>query len=158
MGDQGNPIEKCGGHREILNIEKCGGQREILIEKCGGPAEPPQKRQKFRIGWTRRAATKTAKSRELLVGWLVGCLLLPANGPEAPSGGKKSGFAGCCRCSLLTAQRPAEGGKSSEILDRLDPPSGRRVATKTAKSRDLLALVGWLVGCLRTAQRLPEGA
>ena len=32
-----------------------------------GPAEPAEKLQKFRIGWTRRAATKTTNIRHLLV-------------------------------------------------------------------------------------------
>ena len=48
-------------------------------------AEPAEKLPKFRIGWTRRAATKTTNIPDLLVGWLVGwLLLLPASGPEAP--------------------------------------------------------------------------
>ena len=59
-----------------------------------GPAEPAEKLQKFRIGWTPRAATKTTEIPDRLdppsrhknykhsafAGWL----LLPAGGPEAP--------------------------------------------------------------------------
>ena len=60
-------------------------------------AEPPEKRQKFLTGWTRRAVTKTTRSRDLLVLLLVvGCLQM--------------------------AQRPPEGAKTSEIPDRLRLP------------------------------------
>ena len=51
--------------------------------------EPAEKRQKFRIGWTRRAATKTTNIPDLLLLLVVGCLRVAQRPPEGAKKGKK---------------------------------------------------------------------
>ena len=72
-----------------------------------GPAEPAEKLQKFRIGWTPRAATKTTEIPDRL------------DPPSRHKNYKHSAFAGCCCCWLVVVacgrpRGPLRGQKVNE--------------------------------------------
>ena len=85
-----------------------------------GPAEPPQKLQTFGICWL------------LVVGWLVACTR-----PRGPLRGQK-------RQKFRIGWTRRAARKTSEIPDRLDPPSRQKNVKKSG-------FAGWLllVDCTR---------
>ena len=145
--------------------------------ESSGPTEPPQKLPKFRIGWKRNlwewnlwewnlweSATEPAeKLPKCRLGWDGNLWEWNLWESAAEPAEKLPKFRISCVVvvvvgCLRVAQRPPEGAKTTEIPDRLDPPSRH----KNFKHSGFAVVGCWLlVGCcccLRVAQRPPEGA